>query len=511
MNSKKSGSKLTLRSILISALVILFFVSIIAAYYAMIYSETRQKIIKSGELNSVSSADRIDKYLSKGIDTITLTCYSIDNMLRAEKSQEDIIEFLTNQTSAVMNTTAQDTTGLYGYINGEYVDGTGWIPEDDYVATARPWYTKALSESGRVAVTDPYIDAQTGTVMITFSKTLCDAKSVAAMDFSLDPIQSIVDELSDSDESSAEILLDRKYNVIAHTNKSELGKSYISDLGTFGHALVNKVRTNGEGFFSIRYGGADYIVYTVKLSNDWFCLSVSDATSAFSQLKYALIFTITALLLVVTVLLIIMIQSNKRREQLTKLSVHVVEALAAAIDAKDTYTNGHSGRVAEYAREIGKRFGYNKKQQDEIYMMGLLHDVGKIGIPDAVINKPGKLTDKEFDLIKTHPVIGAQILSKTEELPRMAVGAHWHHERYDGTGYPDGLSGEQIQRDARIIAVADAYDAMTSARSYRSALPQETVRSEIENGRGTQFDPVFADIMLKMIDEDKEYKMKDNS
>ena len=191
------------------------------------------------------------------------------------------------------------------------------------------------------------------------------------------------------------------------------------------------------------------------------------------------------------------------------LSLHVVQTLAEAIDAKDTYTNGHSSRVAGYAREIAKRFGYNRARQDEIYMMGLLHDVGKIGVPDSVINKPGSLTDEEYAQIKAHPVMGDRILKKIKEKPRLAIGARWHHERYDGTGYPDGLCGAEIPEEARIIAVADAYDAMTSFRSYRSILTQEAVRKEIEDGKGTQFDPAFADIMLQIIAEDPEYRLRE--
>lgn len=189
------------------------------------------------------------------------------------------------------------------------------------------------------------------------------------------------------------------------------------------------------------------------------------------------------------------------------LSRHVVQTLAEAIDAKDTYTNGHSDRVAKYSREIAKRFGYSEKEQDDIFMMGLLHDVGKIGVPDEIINKTSRLTDEEFALIKVHPVIGDRILKKVKEMPKLSIGARWHHERFDGTGYPDGLAGEDILEEARIIAVADAYDAMTSHRSYRDILPQDVVRGEIERGKGTQFDPVFADIMLQMIDEDAEYQL----
>ena len=191
------------------------------------------------------------------------------------------------------------------------------------------------------------------------------------------------------------------------------------------------------------------------------------------------------------------------------LALRIVQTLAEAIDAKDTYTNGHSGRVAKYSREIALRYGYSRKRQDEIFMMGLLHDVGKIGVPDAVINKPARLTDEEYAQIKTHPVMGDRILKNIQERPKLAIGARWHHERYDGTGYPDGLSGDDIPEEVRIIAVADAYDAMTSRRSYRDILSQDIVRKEIQNGKGTQFDPAFADIMLTMIEEDKDYMLRE--
>lgn len=200
---------------------------------------------------------------------------------------------------------------------------------------------------------------------------------------------------------------------------------------------------------------------------------------------------------------------EKKTRENEELFLQVVSSLAASIDAKDAYTKGHSGRVAAYAKEIARRCGFNETEQDNIYMMGLLHDVGKIGVPDSIINKPGRLTDDEFLKIKEHPVIGGRILENIQKMPELASGAKWHHERFDGSGYPDKLKGTDIPEPARIIAVADAYDAMTSNRSYRIMLSQEKVRSEIKKGMGTQFDPHFAEVMLKMIDEDKEYKMRD--
>ncbi|MBO5153831.1 MAG: response regulator [Eubacterium sp.] len=198
-----------------------------------------------------------------------------------------------------------------------------------------------------------------------------------------------------------------------------------------------------------------------------------------------------------------------QHEKLDKISMQIVKALSGAIDAKDTYTNGHSTRVADYSREIAKHAGFSTRRQDDIYMMGLLHDVGKIGIPEAIINKPGKLTDEEFEKIKTHPALGAGILKNITEFPQLAVGARWHHERYDGKGYPDGIAGEDIPTEARIIAVADAYDAMSSRRSYRDVLKQDFIRGEILKGKGTQFDPAFADIMLALIDADADYQMRE--
>lgn len=202
-------------------------------------------------------------------------------------------------------------------------------------------------------------------------------------------------------------------------------------------------------------------------------------------------------------------KAEERRNQVEKLSEEVMKTLANTIDAKDPYTNGHSLRVAKYSKEIAKRAGKTKQEQKEIYQMALLHDIGKIGVPDDIINKDTRLTEEEYAAIRKHPAIGSDILKTIEEIPDIMIGARWHHERYDGHGYPDGLAGTEIPEIARIIGVADAYDAMTSKRSYRNILAQDVVRSEIDRGKCTQFDPVFADIMIQMIDEDIKYTMRE--
>ena len=203
-------------------------------------------------------------------------------------------------------------------------------------------------------------------------------------------------------------------------------------------------------------------------------------------------------------------ESERRRIQQHILFEQTAEALAGAIDAKDEYTHGHSSRVALYSRKIAETYGLSAEECDTVYYTALLHDVGKIGVPDHIINKKGRLTEDEYAAIKKHPVIGNQILSTISEYPYLSIGAHYHHERYDGKGYPDGLKGDEIPMIARIVAVADAYDAMTSKRSYRDAIPQHIVREELAKGMKTQFDPEFARIMIHMIDLDGEYKMQES-
>lgn len=200
-------------------------------------------------------------------------------------------------------------------------------------------------------------------------------------------------------------------------------------------------------------------------------------------------------------------KAQKRREKMERLALQMILTLTNAIDAKDPYTNGHSARVAEYSVMIAESMGYNEEELISVRYMALLHDIGKIGIPDTIINKKARLTEEEYEVVRDHPIIGENILKNITEIPDIALGARWHHEMYNGSGYPDHLEGNQIPEVARIIAVADTYDAMTSKRSYRDMLSQQEVREEFVKGRGIQFDPKIADIMVQLIDEDREYRM----
>ncbi|WP_378953500.1 HD-GYP domain-containing protein [Pelosinus sp. sgz500959] len=181
----------------------------------------------------------------------------------------------------------------------------------------------------------------------------------------------------------------------------------------------------------------------------------------------------------------------------------VVDALAAAVDAKDSYTCGHSERVAEISLAIAKELNLSDEEQYLIHIGAHLHDVGKIGIPDAVISKPGRLTNEEFKLIKDHPIIGYHIVSKVKILQSVSLIVRHHHERIDGGGYPDGLRGEDIPLGARIVAVADAFDAMTTNRTYKVSMSISDALQELTRCSDTQFDRQIVEVFVRMMKRDK--------
>jgi putative nucleotidyltransferase with HDIG domain len=177
----------------------------------------------------------------------------------------------------------------------------------------------------------------------------------------------------------------------------------------------------------------------------------------------------------------------------------MVLTLARAIDAKDKYTRGHSLRVSEYAAALADALDWENARKNALMREALLHDIGKIGVPDTVLNKPGRLNVEEYSVIKSHTTVGSNILNEIEDMTETADVALYHHERYDGSGYPTGRSGKNIPENARIISIADAFDAMYSDRVYRKALPVPDIIADMESQRGRQFDPELLDVFLGLV------------
>lgn len=322
----------------------------------------------------------------------------------------------------------------------------------------------------------------------------------------------LIDEKEHQHPSSMQISSDSKrmtidFSVLSFTDTSSVSVSYKLE-GFENYETVLKNQKNAKISYTNLPGGSYTFVLKIFDPNNAENSSEQRITIVKEKKFYEEPFFVPLciiLVILITVLAVMLIAQRKmkaiaRREKEYKgIMVQGLETLARTIDAKDKYTNGHSMRVAGYSRELAKRMGMSEEEQEKIYYIALLHDIGKIGIPDAILNKPDRLTDEEFDVIKTHPLIGGEILKDFTALEGSSEGASYHHERYDGKGYGRQLAGEDIPLVARIIGVADAYDAMSSDRCYRRALASEKIVEELKSGVGTQFDPQIVPFMLDMI------------
>lgn len=490
---------------------------VMTAYnFVSFYSNAVSNMIAMGESSLAQETEQLNGYIAKGMDVLQVTAITVEYMMQQGASPKALEAFLQKESERYMAEIDPNFTGIYGLFQGNYLDGIGWVPDADYVPQEREWYIAAQKAGGRPTVVSPYLDAQTNTVMISVSQLLYDDESVISFDIVMDQIQIITQSIN-LDGMGYGFVIDKEGLVVAHSDETEKGKNYQTDAQM--DNLLKKVYTEGEGTFDITVNGEDCTVFADTVSSDWHVVMIVSNTKLYHDIRNIL-FRNIGLCVIVFVMVVFfctwafrrigihMRNAEESRKNVQKLNDTLLRTIARTIDAKDRYTNGHSQRVAKYVAAIAERMGKGREEQQQFYDAALLHDVGKIHIPDAIINKSTRLTEKEFEYIKLHPVAGYCILRDIKQNALIASAAKWHHERYGGNGYPNGLSGKNIPEVARIVGVADAYDAMTSNRSYRKIMPQDQVRSEIENGRGRQFDPEIADIMLEMIDEDKEYKLR---
>lgn len=492
----------------------------VAYNYKVFKSSLETSLEELGTSSLAHSKEQLDGYFVRRVEVLRTTASSVEFMMENNASLEDIGKFLSYESERYVEEIDDNFTGIYGVFYGVYIDGAGWVPDENYDPTTRNWYKEAVEANGQPILVSPYVDAQTGNVMMSMSKSLSDGESIISLDIEMDAVQEIADNIA-IDGMGYGIVIDENGMVVAAGMPEEADENYSIDNEEMNALLLDVCETT-DNCFRTKMKGESYTVFTDRVMDSWtVVLFIKDAelfADATKILRRDIVVSLVISILIVSMFSFAFVKTNESiklekqsNEKVEDMNKKIIRALVRTIDAKDRYTNGHSLRVAEYSKEIARRMNKTEKEQETIYYAGLLHDVGKIRIPVDVINKPGKLTDEEYEQIKIHPVTSYHILKDIFDDVKVKNGAKFHHERYDGTGYPNGLKGENIPEIARIIGVADAYDAMASNRSYRKALPQNVIRNEIEKGKSVQFDPEIADIMLKMIDEDKDYALKESN
>ncbi len=415
----------------------------LAAYMMTVFSRNARKdALAIGASTMAQEKEQAERYLSRALDIIQITSMEMEYLMKKESDLDVILSFLENESEYYTSSVDENFTGVYGWINGEYLDGIGWVPDAGYVPTDRVWYTDAIRADGQPAMISPYLDAQTGTIMISISRMLYDGESVISLDISMDTLQRLTETINLNGHGYG-FIIDGDGFVVAHSNAAEKGKEYGEDAEK--KELIDRIIASPRSSFDMEFNGEEITVFSDTILNDWYVVMVVDNKGLYADLSRIMVQSGCMCLVVFGVIVLFcfvemnrtdryMVKFQESRKELEQLNDTVMQVLAKTIDAKDKYTRGHSVRVANYSREIARRMGKSGKEQEKIYRAALLHDVGKIRIPDGIINKPGRLTEEEYAFIKLHPVSGYHILKSFTKDQMIATGAKFHHERYDGKG-----------------------------------------------------------------------------
>lgn len=357
-NNQPSGKEILkaigTKNIVAAAVIFLIAISIISVNFGILYKTKKDNIIDDNKHKAVESAQQIDNYLITSLDMINQAAYKVDNYLDKGRSSEEILSFLEEESHMINDLIDKNSTGIYGYINGEYLDGSGWVPDADYVPTERPWYIQAVEADGEVVLVDPYLDSQTGTVMMTIGKLLSDGEGVIALDLSLENLQEVtLDEVESSQDFA--MILDSTGGVVSHSNINELGKNYLEQTNSLESTIAKEIFKSKKTQFELNYNGTNYIVFTIKIQNDWYCVSVINGTQIFKPLNTILLLSLLVIILFAVVIVLILfnisskhIIANRLNQQLESMS-HIYVSMYDIDLATNTFSeisNSYS-KVAE--------------------------------------------------------------------------------------------------------------------------------------------------------------------
>ena len=328
------------RSVLVSMLMFLLTVAVTCVVAFQFYRTTKDNIHLQGRVNAVQSAKELDGYILVRKNTVILASHVVDEMIRERRSNDEILDYLTAESLSIKKSIDKDYTGLYGWINGEYLDGDGWVPEPDYVPTERPWYLETIADDGDITFVTPYIDAQTGAVLTTLSEKLSDGVSVIALDVTLSRVQEITEENARQTPGCLGIVLDETGLVIAHSDRAELGKNYLEETDTLGAALAEKLRSGDSGAFELSCQGQKYMVISEKIGDDWQSVSLINI-----RVFYRPLMIVMSLLILFTILEAIVFLTIIYNQSVKNLAVASAEAAENASRAKSRFLSRMSHEI----------------------------------------------------------------------------------------------------------------------------------------------------------------------
>jgi response regulator RpfG family c-di-GMP phosphodiesterase len=558
MKEKTTGIYGTIKDRLLYVLtlfIVLAALALIVGYsFGSFYSIAKKDALQLGEGAVSEEAEKLNNYLLQGLDVVEVTGLNVEYMMQIGRSSEEILRYLLAESDAYKEKIESDFTGIYGVFNGEYLDGIGWVPDEDFVPQNRPWYIAAVEGAGEPTVVSPYLDAQTGSILISVCQLLSDGESVVSLDIYMDEIQEFPQTISLNGNGYG-FIIDSEGLVVAHWDETQKGKNYLTDeefAGSDMQQLTRLLLSANGSTFQTDIDGESCNVFSQVVQDDWYVVMVINTEDLFRSVKMNLVRNICLSLVIFAVVAYFCTANYKNRmraqhyaqelakyhrtledrvqkqtkkiktqtEQMLQIQEHVIDGMATLIESRDGNTGEHVLSTKKYVSMI-VRYMYehqmhpdviNKKYVENMISASVLHDVGKIRISDTILNKPGKFTKEEYEEMKKHSQLGAETVrdimgdNADEELVQMSCDvARYHHEKWDGTGYPEGLSETQIPLCARIMAVADVFDALVSKRVYKAPMSTEEAFNILQVESGSHFDPEIVEVFLSLREEVEEY------
>ncbi len=552
MKSKKGHNRI---QYILTLVITLFALGVIAFYtFASFYSVAMEDAVTIGK-NSVSQeAEELNNFLLQGLDVLQVTGLVADSMMRDGAGSEEIEKFLLQESEDYARAIDKNFTGIYGVFDGVYLDGIGWVPDADYIPQDRVWYTTALAGGGRPMVVSPYLDAQTGSIMISVSQLLSDGESVVSLDIVMDEMQQMAKNIQLNGEGYG-FIIDKNGLVVAHQDDAQKGKNYLTDedmQDTQLPEMTQKILSCSGDAVTMELDGEECMIFSKEVQKDWYVVMVINTADLFERVKVTLWRNIFVSVLIFIVVGYFCTSSYRNRNKATRyaeelqsyqatleerveaqtkkikaqalerirMQESVIEGMAAIIESRDNSTGEHVRNTKRYVTMMADYMLENNIYPDivdekfTVYIRNAapLHDVGKILISDVILNKPGRFTPEEFEIMKTHAFLGGDIVEKIlagnaePELLQMAKEiVCCHHEKWDGSGYPMGLRGSEIPLSARIMAVADVFDALVCKRVYKEAMAEEHAFSILREDAGKHFDPILVDVFFSIREDVHQY------
>lgn len=525
----------------------LFAMGLIVYYtFGSFYNVAKEDAMIMGEIAVKERAETVNNFMIRNLEVINITVQTVDYMLQHGHDVLEIEQFIIQASEDYANRINENFTGIYGWINNTYIDGVGWIPDADYIPKERLWYTEAVKGNGEAVMVSPYVDAQTGQVIISLAQMLSDGDDVISLDMVLNDMQTLAEDINLNGNGYG-FIMDKNGLVVAHSDASERGNNYAEDAehqNSDMSNVVKKIMHEKPHNMQTEINGEEYIVFTETVGNDWYVVLLISSADLFERVERVLFTNIIVSSLVFGIVAYFCTTSHfnkkkslhyaeelkkyqitleervleqtkeirKQSEEMIRMQEDVIEGMATLIESRDGNTGEHVRNTKKYVSMIVKEMQKKELHTDIVvnsYVTKLvnaaaLHDVGKIKISDLILNKPARLDKQEYEIMKTHSSEGGDIVQlilgdhADEELVRIARDvAKYHHERWDGKGYPEGLKGEEIPLAARIMAVADVFDALISKRIYKESLPISEAFEMIEEEKGKQFDPEVVELFLE--------------